>query len=97
MKLAHGTLLLKDLGRGFISDGGSDRVVIFDLKSLKTLGEIKPAEILIASCTTARRSIFFTFNGRTKDSTVVDPATATVIATVPMEAAQNSPPPTAMG
>jgi hypothetical protein len=34
LKLAHGTLLLKDLGRGFISDGGSDRVVIFELNSL---------------------------------------------------------------
>lgn len=84
LKLAHGTLLLKDLGRGFISDGGGDRVVIFDLKSLKTLGEIKtggnPDCIIFDS---ASKHIF-TFNGRTKDSTVIDPATATVIGTIPM-------------
>jgi len=84
LKLAHGTLLLKDLGRGFISDGGGDRVVIFDLKSLKTLGEIKAGGNPDCIMYDSASKHIFTFNGRTKDSTVVDPATATVIATVPM-------------
>jgi DNA-binding beta-propeller fold protein YncE len=84
LKLAHGTLLLKDLGRGFISDGGSDRVVIFDLKSLKTLGEIKTGGNPDCIMYDSASKHIFTFNGRTKDSTVIDPATATVIATVPM-------------
>ena len=84
LKLAHGTVLLKDLGKGFISDGGSDQVVVFDLESLKTLGNIKtggnPDCIIFDS---ASKHIF-TFNGRTKDSSVIDPSTAAVIATVPM-------------
>ena len=84
LKLAHGTLLLKDLERGFISDGGSDMVVIFDLNSLKRVGEIKtggnPDCIMYDSVS----KHIFTFNGRTKDSSVIDPATATVIATIPM-------------
>jgi DNA-binding beta-propeller fold protein YncE len=84
LKLAHGTLLLKDLGRGFISDGGSDRVVIFDLKSLKTLGEIKTGGNPDCIMYDSASKHIFTFNGRTKDSTVIDPATAAVIATVPM-------------
>jgi len=84
LKLAHGTLLLKDLGKGFISDGGGDRVVIFDLKSLKALGEIKTGGNPDCIMYDPASKHIFTFNGNTKDSSVIDPATATVIATVPM-------------
>jgi DNA-binding beta-propeller fold protein YncE len=84
LKLAHGTLLLKELGRGFISDGGSDRVVIFDLNSLKTVGEIKTGGNPDCIIYDSASKHIFTFNGRTHDSTVIDPATATVIGTVPM-------------
>jgi YVTN family beta-propeller protein len=84
LKLAHGTLLLKDLGKGFISDGGGDRVVIFDLKTLKTLGEIKTGGNPDCIMYDPASKHIFTFNGNTKDSSVIDPATATVIATVPM-------------
>jgi DNA-binding beta-propeller fold protein YncE len=84
LKLAHGTVLLKDLGKGFISDGGSDRVVIFDLKSLKTLGDIKAGGNPDCIMYDSASKHIFTFNGRTKDSTVIDPTTATVIATIPM-------------
>jgi DNA-binding beta-propeller fold protein YncE len=84
LKLAHGTLLLKDLGRGFISDGGGDHVVIFDLKSLKTLGDIKTGGNPDCIIYDSASKHIFTFNGKTKDSSVIDPATAAVIATVPM-------------
>lgn len=84
LKLAHGTLVLKDLGRGFISDGGGDRVVIFDLKSLKTVGQIKTGGNPDCIMYDNASKHIFTFNGSTKDSTVIDPAATTVIATVPM-------------
>jgi DNA-binding beta-propeller fold protein YncE len=84
LKLAHGTLLLRKLGRGFISDGGSDRVVIFDLRSLKVLGEIKTGGNPDCIMYDMASNHIFTFNGRTKDSTVIDPATATVIQTIAM-------------
>ena len=84
LKLAHGTLLLKDLGKGFISDGGGDRVVIFDLKTLKALGEVKTGGNPDCIMYDSASKHIFTFNGNTKDSSVIDPATATVIATVPM-------------
>lgn len=35
LNLAHGTLLLSQLKRGVISDGGADKVVVFDSTSLK--------------------------------------------------------------
>jgi YVTN family beta-propeller protein len=84
LKLAHGTLLLKDLGKGFISDGGGDHVVIFDVKSLKTLGDIKTGGNPDCIMYDPASKYIFTFNGNTKDSSVIDPATAAVIATVPM-------------
>src|SRR5579863_9348713 len=37
----HGIALAPDLGRGFISAGRADTIVIFDLKTLKTLGTVK--------------------------------------------------------
>jgi DNA-binding beta-propeller fold protein YncE len=84
MKLAHGTLLLKELGRGFISDGGGDRVVIFDPSSLKILGAIKTGGNPDCIRYDPASKHIFTFNGRTKDATVIDPATAAVLATIPM-------------
>ena len=35
LKRVHGIVVMNDLGRGFISDGGADEVVVFDLKTLK--------------------------------------------------------------
>lgn len=84
LKLAHGTLLLKDLGRGYISDGGGNRVVIFDLQTLKRDGEITAGQNPDCIIYDGASKHIFTFNGTTKDSTVIDPATATAIATVPM-------------
>src|SRR5512141_3009843 len=37
----HGVALAPDLDRGFTSNGRSSTVTVFDLKSLKTLSEIK--------------------------------------------------------
>jgi len=34
--------LVSDLGRGFISDGGADEAVVFDLKTLKSPTTLKP-------------------------------------------------------
>src|SRR6266705_3930993 len=84
LKRCHGVVVLNDLGRGFITDGGSGQVVIFDLKTLKTIGQIKaggdPDSILYDP---ASKRIFV-FNGGTKDSTVIDPAKGTVVATIPL-------------
>src|SRR5262249_1038453 len=37
----HGVALVPELGRGFISDGDAAQVVIFDLKTLQKIGEVK--------------------------------------------------------
>src|SRR5450631_1302538 len=41
LKQDHGVALASEFGRGFISDGGSGKVMIFDLQTLKVTGEVK--------------------------------------------------------
>ena len=41
LKRDHGVALVPELGRGFISDGDAAQIVIFDLKTFKTIGQIK--------------------------------------------------------
>lgn len=58
LKRVHGIVVMDDLGRGFISDGGADEVVVFDVKTLKATGHIKTRAIRIASSTIRLRSTF---------------------------------------
>jgi len=84
LKQNHGIAIVNELGKGFISDGGADRVVIFDLRTLKITGEVKtggnPDYILYD----ATSKYVFAFNGLSKDSTVIDSTNGTVVRTLPM-------------
>jgi len=82
LKRDHGVALVPELGRGFISDGDAGQVVIFDLKTLKTIGQVKAdadADSIIYDPASKR---IFVFNGEPKSSTVIDPAKGTVVATI---------------
>jgi YVTN family beta-propeller protein len=81
----HGVALDPELNRGFASNGKSSTVTIFDLKTLKTLDEVKvtgenPDAILYDP---ASKQVF-AFNGRSANATVLDPATGKVTATLPL-------------
>lgn len=43
LKLSHGVAVVHELGRGFISDGAQGKAIIFDLKTLKVVGEANAA------------------------------------------------------
>src|ERR1041385_8350696 len=69
----HGIALAQDLGKGFTSNGRENSVTVFDLKSLKETAKIKiegenPDAILYDAATKR----VFTFNGRSKNATVID-------------------------
>ncbi len=80
----HGVALAPELGRGFVSNGGDNSVTIFDLKTLKKLDSVKVGERPDAILYDPFTKHVFTFNARSKDSTVVDAASGKVVGTVPL-------------
>ena len=84
LKRDHGVALVPELGRGFISDGDAKQVVIFDMKTLKTIGQIKgetDADSILYDAVSKR---IFVFNGQPKSCTVIDPAKGEVLSTLPL-------------
>ena len=84
LKRVHGIALVPHLGRGFISDGGADEAVVFDLKTLKVTNHIKTGSNPDCIIYDPASKHVFTMNGKSNDSSVIDPASLTVIATIPM-------------
>ena len=84
LKRVHGIVVMGDLGRGFISDGGADEVVVFDLKTLKPTGHIKTGGNPDCIIYDPASKHIFTMNGKTNDASVIDPGTLTVVATIPI-------------
>jgi DNA-binding beta-propeller fold protein YncE len=83
----HGVAVAPDLGRGFISAGRSGSLIVFDLKTLQRLAEVKttgdnPDAVLYDPATHR----VFTFNGRGRNITAVDAVKNSVIGTIPLDA-----------
>jgi len=83
----HGIALAPDVGRGYISAGRAGAVVVFDLKTLARLKEIKvtgenPDAILYDPATHR----VLTFNGRGRNVTAIDARTDEVVGTVAVDA-----------
>ena len=78
----HGIAIAPELGRGFVSDGQSSTVTIFDLKTLKAIAEVstgqKPDAIIFDPAT----SRVFAFNGGSNSATAIDAATGKVAGTI---------------
>jgi DNA-binding beta-propeller fold protein YncE len=80
----HGIAIANDLGRGFISAGRDNQVVIFDLKTLATVGTVKTGtnpDGIIYEPATQR---VFAFNGRSQDATAINAKDGTVLKTIDM-------------
>ena len=71
---AHGTAIAPRSGHGFATSGNSRDVVMFDLKTYRTLGRIPAAEDADAIIYDPAFDRVFTFNGDAHSSTVIDPA-----------------------
>jgi DNA-binding beta-propeller fold protein YncE len=83
----HGIALAPDLGRGYISAGRGGFIVVFDLKTLARLKEIKTTgdnpDAILYDVPTHR---VFSFNGRGHNVTAVDATTDQVIGTIALDA-----------
>ena len=78
----HGIAIAADLGLGFISDGKADAVTVFDLATLKTRSTIPVGSNPDAILYDPASHRVMTFNGKSKDVTLIDAAQGTVVATV---------------
>jgi DNA-binding beta-propeller fold protein YncE len=81
----HGIALVQTLGKGFTSNGRSNSITVFDLKTLTATGEISlTAQNPDAIFYDDYSKKIITCNGGSKDLSFVDPATEKVVATVPL-------------
>ena len=81
-KGVHGIAIAADLGRGFTSNGQSDTSTVFNLKTLKPIGEVKTGkkpDFILYEPITKR---VFTFNGDSADATAIDAAKAEAVGRV---------------
>ena len=82
LKGTHGIAVAADLGRGFISDGKANAVVVFDLKTLQRIGTVatgtNPDAIVYEPI--SRRIL--AFNAGSASATVIDATTAKATATL---------------
>ena len=80
----HGIALVKALGKGYISAGRANAVIVFDLKTFAVLSQIPVGQNPDAIFYDDFSKKIITCNGRSKDATIVDPETDKVVATVPL-------------
>jgi len=78
----HGIGFAQGPGRGFISNGKSDSVTIFDLKTLAVLGEVKVGKKPDALSYDNFTERLFAFNGESNSATVIDGKSGKVVSTI---------------
>ncbi|HXJ88134.1 MAG TPA: YncE family protein [Candidatus Binatia bacterium] len=82
----HGIALAPDLGRGFTSNGREGTVTIFDIQTLKPVGEkVKVGDNPDAILYDPATKRVFTFNGRSQDATAIDAASGKVLGTIKLD------------
>ncbi len=83
----HGVAIADDLGRGYITAGRANSLIVFDLKSLAVVARIPTSgegpDSLAYESKTHR---VFTFNGRGRNASVIDTAKNAVVGTIALDA-----------
>ena len=82
LKQDHGVAVASEFGRGFISDGGAGKVIIFDLKTLKVTGEAKADKDADSILYDPFSKRVFVMNGDPHSSTVIDAKSGSVAGTI---------------
>ena len=83
-KQNHAIVIVDEVGRGFISDGGQGKVIIFDPKTLKVTGEAKAdndADCVLYDPVSKR---VFVMNGHSHNATVIDAKSGDVVGRIDM-------------
>jgi DNA-binding beta-propeller fold protein YncE len=76
----HAVIVLKELGKGYITDGEAKKVFIFDPNTLKVTGEVVTnQEDTDALVYDPASKYLFSINGNSGNATVIDPVKQTVV------------------
>jgi YVTN family beta-propeller protein len=84
LKRVHGIALATDLGKGFLSDGGDNAVVAFDLKSNAVRQKITVGNAPDAILYEPTKKRVYAFNAHSHNVSIIDAAGEHVIATLPL-------------
>jgi YVTN family beta-propeller protein len=84
LKRVHGIALATDLGKGFLSDGGDNAVVAFDLKSNAVRQKITVGNAPDAILYEPTKKRVYAFNAHSQNVSIIDAASEHVIATLPL-------------
>jgi YVTN family beta-propeller protein len=74
----HGVAIAPEIGKGFITAGKADAVVMFDLVSLKNLGQVNTGKRPDAIAYDPATKRVFAMNGSSDTATAIDAAAGTV-------------------
>lgn len=78
----HGIAFAENLNKGYISNGRTNNVTVFDMKTDKAITQIATGENPDAIMYDPFSKKIYTCNGRSNDLSVIDPATDKVIKTI---------------
>ena len=78
----HGIAFDNELGRGYTSNGRSNNVTVFDLKTNEVIAQIATGENPDAIMYEPNTKTIITCNGRSKTLSVIDPKTNALVSTI---------------
>jgi len=81
----HGIAFIKELGRGYTSNGRLNNVTVFDLPTHAVITQINTGENPDAILYEPFSKKIITCNGRSHDLSVIDPSSGKVTATIPLD------------
>src|SRR6266568_5060872 len=80
----HGVAVAPDLNKGFITNGQSNSVTVFDLKTLEKTGEPATGKNPDAICYEPKTKRVFAMNHTGNDATAIDAKSLEIVATFPL-------------
>src|SRR5579862_1404524 len=81
-KDVHGIALVHDQGKGYITNGSMNKVLVFDLATNKVLRYVPAGQFADGIFYDDFSKKVISCNGRSKNMTVIDPVTDSVVATI---------------
>lgn len=84
LKRVHGVALAHEFNKGFITDGGENAVVVFDLKTNAVTQKIEVGNAPDAVLYEPTKKRVYAFNAHSHTASVIDAETENIVATVPL-------------